>query len=136
MRPSCSLRSISSLHAAGEDRWHTALVARAHQEGICLRTFLGRKVSAGGVLGTESSLGLSFVAQPARGEKRFKAETEGPTGPGSGVLHVHLTSPRTRRVYKEQAADWRGRGGNMHPVCHQHSQNSAPPQAPKWQRPR
>lgn len=47
-----------------------------------------RSESAGGVLSTESSLGLSFVAQPTRGEKRFKAEAEGPTGLGEwGTTH-------------------------------------------------
>lgn len=99
-----------------------------------------RSESAGGVLSTESSLGLSFVAQPAREKSVSRQKQKAPLAWGSGVLHIHLTSPRTppppRHVYKEQAADWRGVVvGNMHPVCHQHSQNSAPPQAPKWQRP-
>lgn len=38
-------------------------------------------MSVGDVLrSTVFSLELSFVAQPAQGEKRFKAETEGPIG--------------------------------------------------------
>lgn len=75
-----------------------------------MRTFLGRKVSARGVLSTESSLGLSFVAQPAGEKSVSRQKQKAPLAWGSGVLHIHLTSPRTPRVYKEQAADWRGGG--------------------------
>lgn len=56
------------------------------------RTFLGSDVSVGGVLrNTAFSLGLSSVAQPAQGEKRFMGEEEGPMAPREWAEHIHFT---------------------------------------------
>lgn len=43
-----------------------------------------------GLTRTVFSLGLLFVAQPAWGEKHFKAETEGPAGPVGEEHGTHI----------------------------------------------
>ena len=62
---------------------HGTLVAWAYQALICLRTLRGSTVGVGGVFRSPTfSVGLSLVAQPARGEVGFNVEREGPVGLG------------------------------------------------------